>query len=324
MHLHGGPVTIMALSILGLGLIGLTASRSDRSDSGLDRLGPSVEHASEDGDGAAPFPRVIAELKDPVPAVANMSLAPEPPPAEKIKTIQSLIKGKELAMALTSLSALSSYDLTSATQTLEDTALEVVLPLPASEHSANATGYELLAKLRPENSAYAVKRDHYRKLFAEAEAQERNRILASLIKSHDKIEGVTWYQHRNQPRFTNSRSTVYLYIGERGGSRWLRMKVQYAASSWLFVREVVAYADGATETLADGNFERGSKSTIWEWSDVSPTASQLRTLERLGSSREAILRFKSKSGYVDKTLSTADKRALLETLRAAELLGARG
>jgi len=211
-----------------------------------------------------------------------------------------------------------AYEIEDIVSELENEVLSIVKPLPASDHEMNLKGYELLAALRPDNPAYAQKVEHYASRKEEAERQ----AIARLRKKEDKVENVTWYQHPNQPRYLNSRSTVYLYIGRKGehGSPWLRMKTVYASSNWLFVDNVIAWHDGIREPLVSGHFKRDNNSRIWEWRDDSPTGYQIEVLKSLADAKEAILRFEGAQYRKDVTLSAADKKAIREVLLAYEIM----
>jgi len=196
--------------------------------------------------------------------------------------------------------------------------VELVRPLPASERETNLKGYEFLAAVRPEKPEYAAKVESYE----EAIKAERERAVTRLRKSEDRVEGITWYQHPNAPKYLNSRSTAYLYIGKKGeaGRPWLRMKVQFTASTWLFVKNVSAWHDGIKEPLISGYFERDNNTTIWEWMDVRPDDYQIEVLRSLANADEAILRFEGDQYRKDVTLSAGDKKAIREVLEAYEVM----
>lgn len=211
---------------------------------------------------------------------------------------------------------------------IEARMLDLVRPLPSSDRNSNLLGYNFLAVIRPEVIEYEAKVEIYEKailaeLQREVAAQEalRRRAISVLRKKEDRVDGVTWYRHPNAPKYTNSRSTVYLYIGKRGSQRpWLRMQVQYAASEWLFVNDVAAWHDGVKETLVSGSFERDNNSSIWEWVDVTPSEYQILVLRSLAESSEAILRFTGNQYSRDVKFSAGDKKAIREVLAAYEVM----
>lgn len=201
---------------------------------------------------------------------------------------------------------------------IEARVLELVRPIPASDHQANLDGYRLLATLRPENATYSTKVTEYQARISQA----RQSAITRLRQKVDRVEGITWFQHPNQPKYLNSRSTVYLYIGRRGetGRPTLRMKVQYTSSDWLFVEKVFAWHNGVKELLVDSQFKRDSNTTIWEWVDIVPSDYQIEVLRSLANTEEAILRFEGMQYRKDVTLSSGDKRAIREVLLAYDVM----
>lgn len=208
-------------------------------------------------------------------------------------------------------------DLVGFNDAIESAALEIIKALPSSttsDMSANQRGYEFLAILRPDNGTYKTKASDY----AARIQQARQAAVGKLRRTEDKIEGITFYRHPNAPKYVNSRSTVYLYIGRNGeeGRPWLRMKVQYAASDWLFVKNVYAWHDGIKEDFISGSFNRDNNTTIWEWVDVVPTPRHLAILANLANAKESVLRFEGMQYRKDVTLSAGDKQALREIILA--------
>jgi hypothetical protein len=214
-----------------------------------------------------------------------------------------------------------NFDFAALVSDAERAALEVVKPLPSSDYSGNEDGYRFLAALIPGKLQYEEKADDYAEKRRIAVERSRKAAISRLRTEIDKIEGITWYQHPNAPRYVNSRSTVYLYIGRHSGERpWLRMKIQYEAEDWLFVDSVDAWYDGLKETLYLGNFERDHKTTIWEWVDVVPTARQLEILRSIADAKEAILRFRGMQYHRDVKISSGDKMAIREILIAFDAM----
>lgn len=207
--------------------------------------------------------------------------------------------------------------------------LELIKPLPASELSLNAAGYALLDRVddlsSERNPIYKDKLNDYEQKIAEA---KRAKVLASvrqatsgLNRDYDKIAKVTWFRHPNSPKYLNSRTTSYLYIGvlDSGGAS-LRLKTTYVAEDWLFIKSVDAFIDGETYPLTSGRFDRDNNTKIWEWKDEFPTRSQLGTLRRMAEGREVILRFNGLHYKKDKVFSQGDKRALRAMLKAYEAI----
>lgn len=218
-----------------------------------------------------------------------------------------------------------------AVELVESAVRELVVKIAAAELENNLNGYKLLKLIAPDNAVYAEKIKVYEKRIEEREEvakrqakrekeQRIRRILSNYTTSTDKFNDTTFYTHKNSPRYTNSRSTVYLYIGVSGSHAWLRMKTQYASDDWLFVERVVGYADGETFTLTSGSFERDHNTSIWEWQDEAPNATQLQQLQKLANAKDATLRFIGSQYRSDKKMGPGDKAALKAVLKDFEEL----
>ncbi|MDF3905531.1 hypothetical protein [Paracoccus sp. AS002] len=256
-------------------------------------------------------------------------------PEENIASDKSIIidsiSGKNWEFALNRLNqiGISGLDLNEFKRELEAQAIEIVKSIPANESEQNKSGYRFLAALNPESGTYREKLDFYTKKaetdIIEAEKRinaEQQAIVGKLRKKEDKIEGVTFFEHPNQPKYLNTRSTVYLYIGRRGenGRPWLRMKVIYTSSDWLFVQRVQAWHDGIKEPFVSGRFDRDHNTKIWEWQDTEPTDLQLVILESMANAKEAVFRFEGQQYRKDVTLGAGDKKAIREVLEAYRVM----
>lgn len=159
------------------------------------------------------------------------------------------------------------------------------------------------------------------------EARIKKSLAAMRIKK-DKVENITWYTpyksleyHSYAKIYGGTEAPISLYIGVRDGNPWLRLKLYYEASDWLFVKQAIAYVDGQKWPLRIGRFERDNGSgDIWEWLDVSPNESDLSIVKKIITSKEAIIRFYGDQYYGDRTVKVRHKKALQEALDAYTLL----
>lgn len=243
---------------------------------------------------------------------------------QDMASIRTAIGSRQWVQARTQMEHLSrkGSEITEFREEIEAAVLAIVKPLPAGDLQLNRDGYALLAIIQPDNTNYNAKASDYDLRIK----RQREGAVSVLRRSVDKVEGITWYHHPNEPRYLNSRSTAFFYIGRRGdnGIPSLRMKVQYTASDWLFVQDVTAWHDGVKEPLISGPFERDNNSTIWEWRDVPPDSHHIELMRSLAMAREAILRFEGQQYHRDVTLTAGDKKAILETLMAYEVMKSGG
>jgi hypothetical protein len=235
--------------------------------------------------------------------------------------ILDLIKRREWEEARSAIKRIDGkiYRISSILIDIEDQAKKSVFPLPASDIEGNLDGYQFLLNYFPTNDIYKSKRDQYVAALREREKNSKVAAIARLKKKHDKIEEVTWYHHPNEPAYLNSRSTIYLYIGENaGGYKYLRMKIIYTSNDWLFVDKIEVWRDGKKDTMYQGRFDRDNNTSIWEWVDVAPNRDQLRILDSIGNAKEVIIRFHGMQYLKDVTMRSSDKQAIREILLAFE------
>ncbi|WCM49013.1 hypothetical protein OH720_18575 [Pseudomonas sp. WJP1] len=150
---------------------------------------------------------------------------------------------------------------------------------------------------------------------AEEQRQTLARLDVNLRKNTDEIKGVTWISHKSQPVLDNYMS---LYFGTKNGSASiypLRMKFNYYADSWLFVKSVTIKADDQVFSLDKMDFERDNGSgSIWEWSD-SPVE-DMAMLNKIISAKKVVIRYDGRQYYHDFVLPETQKNAMKEILLA--------
>ncbi|MEM7223230.1 MAG: hypothetical protein AAF495_09645 [Pseudomonadota bacterium] len=211
---------------------------------------------------------------------------------------------------------------------------DAVRPIPASELRLNKDLYRVLALVEPDNTTFQEKHQRYAKLLKQQqEARKAEQIAvkkrqlakatASMRKKEDKLEKITWYYDKRSPRYTSSRSAMFLYFGKRkDGPPWLRLRLQYTAGDWLFVRDADIFVDGRKYQPFWGEFERDHGSgDIWEWIDLSPSSTHLQMIRDIIDSKEATIRFRGDQYHSDKVISAGDKAALNQVLVAFNALG---
>lgn len=203
---------------------------------------------------------------------------------------------------------------------------------PESKEVKTAKNYlSKIEAIKKKEKAEALRKEKARKAEEarkkKAEEARLKKSLKSMKIRKDKVEGITWYTpyksltwHKYIKSYGGTEAPLSLYIGKRS-TPWLRMKLYYESSDWLFVKKAIAFVDGAKLDLTYETFERdNSGGDIWEWSDVSPTDWDLTVIERIINSKEAIIRFYGNQYYNDRVIKKRHKQALQEALDAFKLL----
>lgn len=192
---------------------------------------------------------------------------------------------------------------------------------------------EKLQKLKdthPSSQEVAIASEIVKNLAAEIAESEKNKALLkkkneikkqnalkNLKKTVDKISGITWYVHKNQP--TNEKY-IAAYIGIKDDSEpFLRTYIYYYASDWLFVKDCTFHIDGKNHYMKLNDFKRdNSDGYIWEWSDTLATAEDIETLKKIANSKDAYIRFNGSNYKFDYEVEIEEKRQLREILLAFE------
>ncbi|AZD93052.1 MULTISPECIES: hypothetical protein [Pseudomonas] len=155
---------------------------------------------------------------------------------------------------------------------------------------------------------------------AEEQKQVITRLDANLRKNTDEIEGVTWISHKSEPVLDNYMS---LYFGTKDGSASqypLRMKFNYYADSWLFVKSVTIKADDQVFNLGNMDFERDNGAgSIWEWSDSR--VKDMAMLNKIIAAKKVVIRYDGRQYYHDFVLPESQKNAMKEIVLAWQRYG---
>ena len=149
-------------------------------------------------------------------------------------------------------------------------------------------------------------------LISKQKKEKAERALKIFKKSEDEFEGTTFYTDSRAPNYTNI-NFIYPYIGQKEDNYWLRLKFQYSADDWLFIKNATLLIDGEQFTIT-GNWERDNNSRIWEWLDMQVGINELSILSKLANSESAKVRYEGRKYYDDRTITSKEKDIIKKTL----------
>ena len=210
------------------------------------------------------------------------------------------------------------------------TAADVMEYLTQEESSGNNPGVICLADLiinyypdTEESSAASEKKDAANaaiKAAGEAALQKMN-------TTYDKVQKLTWYQHQNEPQYTDITCYIYPYIGRMDdGYTWLRVALNYTDAQtdagWIFFDHVIFGVDGenTTKTFSRDEIVRDNDTEVWETADFEPNASEIQLLKDIANSTETIIRFEGDEYYEDHVVNDKEKEAIVDVLTAYDYL----
>ena len=153
--------------------------------------------------------------------------------------------------------------------------------------------------------------------------RQKRAALSAMYKKTDTFEGIDWYYDR-ATYSSYAGNKFLLYIGKEGsGPPWLRLKMMYAGSDWIFWETLTVSVDGEKFTFNPGysEVERDNYTTVWEWYDTLPDSGDIAMIEKIITSKNTTLRFEGETYRADRVLSSAQKRAFKNVLVAYKALG---
>lgn len=154
--------------------------------------------------------------------------------------------------------------------------------------------------------------------YVSAQVTENRRIranaLSKLRKTSDSFESTTWYRDYSSPTYANA-NAFFLYFGANESMKYtLRLKVTYFDDDWLFVNQARVNVDGEIFSLSCSTWERDNNSKIWEWCDIPLDDRDM--IEAIIKSKKSVIRFDGDKYYDTRTISSSQKQALRNVLRA--------
>lgn len=115
-----------------------------------------------------------------------------------------------------------------------------------------------------------------------------------------------------------------MYFGkEKTGQPWLRFKLSFVNSDWIFFDKILFNIDGEKITYipAFGRIKRDNDSEIWEWCDVSVGNEEKNIINKIINSKSTIARFVGTTYRLDRTVTSQQKQAMKRVITSYNALG---
>lgn len=131
-----------------------------------------------------------------------------------------------------------------------------------------------------------------------------------------------WYVPKSAPKYVN-RNGIYCYFEtENGIPKNFRIKIQYYAEDWLFIRKVQFSIDGNPYEFIPASPERDhGNGYIWEWIDEQVSSGDVEIIKALANAKTAKMKLIGSQYHNIKVIST---QQILDIKRAVELYEAMG
>lgn len=189
---------------------------------------------------------------------------------------------------------------------------------PSSPESGDAA--QLLVRVDARIAAADQQRKREDEQRAREERLSLERAVGNMKKSTDEIKGITWFSHRDAPVLAKYVSLYFGSIQGNAANYPLRLKLQYYAEDWLFVRSVTVKADDKVYELGQLDFERDNSSgSVWEWIDMPVKDHEM--LKHWMTAKRVVVRFNGNQYYDDFTLPKGQQNQLNEVYQAWKAVG---
>lgn len=197
--------------------------------------------------------------------------------------------------------------------TARDAAKKLIASYPSSPEASRAQEILDGANSKIEMAAAAAEKE---------KALEKQRLALALSKMSvktDPVEKTTFYTDKTTPKYTNYNS-FHAYFGSKAGQSWMRLRVQYTADEWLFIKSFTVVADGRRYDFNPASFSRDNDTDIWEWYDEPANSTDIEMLRAVASSKSATLRLNGMHYYKDRQITSAEKLAIRNVLDAFKVV----
>ena len=181
---------------------------------------------------------------------------------------------------------------------------------------------EALQEQPVEKEATAQETDEER--IAREKEDAWTKLMQRLRMSRDEIEGIDWYHYLRTP-MTGEEKNIHAYIGKKNDLVWLRFRMVYRGSDWLFVESVAFKVDEETYELHYGQFDDWNRDhgggIVWEWKDILVNSEIWTLINKIANSQRTVMRYRGNQYYSDRVVDEAEKFALKTVLSAYETMG---
>lgn len=165
------------------------------------------------------------------------------------------------------------------------------------------------------SSTVATTSSTTKKIVADTEAIKQ--LAPKFREEKDEFSGITWVEPKTATKY-NNQNDIYGYFALRNGKpENFRLRIQYAAEDWLFIKSYIFLIDGQSYTYTPKKVERDNNSTIWEWSDeeVGSSPELLTIMAAALDAKEIKVRFQGRQYHKDKTLTKKQINQIVDAAR---------
>lgn len=130
-----------------------------------------------------------------------------------------------------------------------------------------------------------------------------------------------WVMPKDAPKYINHNGIYCYFQSNDGRASNFRLKIQYAADDWLFIRYYIFSIDGMVFEYRPDNIETDNDSSIWEWADNQITAIDNSLINTLADAKSAKIKFEGRQYNKVKNITSAQLKSIQRTLKLYRAMG---
>lgn len=165
-----------------------------------------------------------------------------------------------------------------------------------------------------------------------AKSEGINKIDSAKVKELEKyftfeedefdVNKRKWIKPKSAARYANQNS-VYLYFSaDEKGPDVLRLRFQYCANDWLFIKKYIFNIDGFPIEFTPGEVKRDNQAyQIWEWSDDPMTGFETNLVEAIESCESIKVKIIGSDYEEVKTISNKEIDAMKKSIELYKAMG---
>lgn len=138
--------------------------------------------------------------------------------------------------------------------------------------------------------------------------------LFSFKKDEFDPRGLTWIVPKSAPKYTNQNGIYCYFQKDVDGVSNFRIRIQYYAEDWLFIRKYQFSIDGEAYEFIPNNVETDHDSNVWEWCDEKLTISNIEIVKALSTSKNAKIKFVGRQYHDIRTITKREIEGIKDAL----------
>lgn len=130
-----------------------------------------------------------------------------------------------------------------------------------------------------------------------------------------------WVEPKDAPKYLNRNGIHCYFQANNDKASNLRLRIQYTADDWLFIRYYIFSIDGMVFEYRPDKIETDHKSTIWEWADNQVTSFDQSLITALMMAKSAKIRFVGRQYHKDRNITSQQLLSIKRTVQLYRAMG---